>query len=68
MKQLPDDITLKKKVANIYFSMKQWSEAYILSIQVPLSELSTEERENLYRSLFFDDTRSDRLTELSKIP
>lgn len=68
MKQLPDDVTLKKKVANIYFSMKQWSNAYMLYIQVPLSELNREERENLYRSLFFDDARSDRIAELAKIP
>ena len=48
IKQVPDDITLKRKMANIYYSMKQWNEAYQLYIQVPFDDMSLDEQYQLY--------------------
>jgi hypothetical protein len=47
--------------------MKKWSEAYREYIKVPLSELKSDEREELLRALFFDDSMFDRLGELEKL-
>lgn len=68
IKKLPDDITLKKKIANIYYSLKNWSIAYQLYIQVPFAELSEVEQYRLYTSLFFGNAVVNRLIELDRIP
>lgn len=68
IKQVPDDLTLKKKIANIHYSMKNWNEAYQLYIQVPFNDLSAVEQHHMYTALFFGSAVIDRRTELSRIP
>jgi len=67
IKQVPDDITLKRKMANIYYAMKQWNEAYQLYIQVPFDDMSLDEQYQLYTSLFFNTEVSNRISELTRI-
>lgn len=65
--KLPDDQVVRKKLAHVYYIMKDWSRAYREFIQVPLSELNQTEKNEMLSSLFFDDTTFDRLWELDKI-
>ena len=59
--KLPDDQVVRKKLAHVYYIMKDWSRAYREFIQVPLSELNQTEKNEMLSSLFFDDTTFDRL-------
>lgn len=66
LERLPDDVIVKRKLAHAYYLMKDWKNAYTRYSQVPLSELKEEEYKELFQSLFFDDARPERLTELSR--
>ncbi len=66
--KIPDDQVVRKKIAHVYFLLKNWSKAYSEYVQVPLSELSSSEQDELYHALFFDGNRYDRLGELAKLP
>jgi tetratricopeptide (TPR) repeat protein len=65
--KLPKDQVVRKKTAHVYFLMKRWADAYATYIQVPLSELSESEEVEMLSALFFDETRIDRLSELSRL-
>jgi hypothetical protein len=41
--------------------MRDWSRSYREYIEVPLSELNENERNEMLSALFFDDTTFDRL-------
>jgi tetratricopeptide (TPR) repeat protein len=64
---LPDDQIIRKKIAHIYYVMKNWSRAYAEYVQVPISELSEEEKNEMLSALYFDDMNFDRIGEISKI-
>ena len=65
--KLPNDQVVRKKTAHVYFLLKNWSRSYAEYIQVPLSELVWEEKDELLSSLFFDESMLDRLGELTKL-
>jgi tetratricopeptide (TPR) repeat protein len=65
--KLPNDQVVRKKTAHVYFLMKNWAKAYEEYIKAPLSELHTDEKEELLRSLFFDESTFDRLGELTRL-
>jgi tetratricopeptide (TPR) repeat protein len=66
--KLGDDQIVAKKIASVYFALKNWTKAYETYITVPFHELSEEEKDHMLESLFSDESRSDRLTLLSKFP
>jgi tetratricopeptide (TPR) repeat protein len=65
--KLPDDQVVRKKIAHVYFIMKDWWRSYREYIGVPILELSESERNEMLASLFFDDSTFDRLGELDKL-
>lgn len=65
--KLPNDQVVRKKLAHVYYVMKDWWRAYREFIKVPISELSETDKTEMLSALFFDDTTFDRLGELSKI-
>lgn len=64
--KLPKDQVVRKKTANVYYILKNWTKSYGEYIKVPLSELSDMEIQQLLDALFFDETIFDRLGELQK--
>lgn len=66
--KLPDDVIIKKKIAHAYFLQKDWTNAYAYFVQVPFSELKNTEQKEMLESLFFDDSKTEKLDELYKIP
>ena len=66
LEQLPDDIVIRRKIAHAYYLTRNWKDAYANYARVPLRELKETEYNELFQSLFFDDSRPDRLTELSR--
>ncbi len=66
LEQLPDDIVIRRKIAHAYYLTRNWRDAYMNYARVPLRELKETEYSELFQSLFFDDNRPDRLTELSR--
>lgn len=66
LEKLPDDIVLYKKIANAYFQLKDWKNAYAFFVKVPISELSEEEVSTMISSLFYSENAYDRGIELQK--
>lgn len=66
-RKIPDDLVVRKKIAHVYYIMKDWARAYREYIRVPLSELSEAEKNEMLASLYFDDLTFDRLGEIQKI-
>ncbi len=65
--KLPNDQVVRKKTANVYYLLKNWSRAYEEYIKVPLSELTEPEKKQLLNALFFDENIFDRLGEIQKL-
>jgi tetratricopeptide (TPR) repeat protein len=66
LEQLPDDIVIRRKIAHAYYLTRNWQDAYTNYARVPIWELREDEYNELFTSLFFDDARPDRLTELAR--
>lgn len=66
LEKLPDDIVIRRKIAHVYYQLRNWNEAYANYARVPLKELRESEYDELFQSLFSDDARPDRLTELAR--
>lgn len=66
LEKLPNDIVIKRKLAHTYYLLRDWKNAYIQYSGVPISDLKENDKDELFESLFFDDTRTDRLTELAR--
>ena len=66
--KLPKDQVVRKKIAHVYYLQKNWKTAYNNYVQVPISELSSDEKEEMLQSLFFDESQLDRIGEILKIP
>ena len=66
LEKLPDDIVIRRKIAHIYYQLRNWNDAYANYARVPLKELKEGEYNELFQSLFSSDTRPDRLNELSR--
>lgn len=64
LEELPDDIVIRRKIAHVYYLLRDWKNAYDNYHKVPLGELKEEEQKELLQSLFLDDLRLDRLGEL----
>lgn len=65
--KLPNDQVVRKKTANVYYLLKNWSRSYEEYIKVPLSELAESEIKQLLDALFFDENAFDRLWEIQKL-
>lgn len=66
LEELPDDIVIRRKIAHVYYLLRDWKNAYENYHQVPINELKEDEQKELLQSLFLDDLRLDRLTELAR--
>lgn len=66
LERLPDDIVIKRKLAHTYYLLRDWKNAYKYYSGVPIFDLKDNERNELFGALFFDDTRSDYITELAR--
>ncbi len=66
LEELPDDIIMRRKIAHVYYLLRDWRNSYENYHKVPINELKDTEQKELLQSLFFDDLREDHLTELSK--
>ena len=64
--KIPKDQVVRKKIAHVYYLMKNWGRAYAEYTKVPLAELSDIEKDELFSSLFFDETLYDRVGELAR--
>ncbi len=66
--KIPNDQIIRKKIAHVYFLQKNWKAAYMNYILVPIEELTDLEKNEMFQSLFFDDSQLDRIGEVQKIP
>lgn len=66
LEELPDDIVIRRKIAHAYYQSRNWHDAYANYARVPTWELKESEYGELFASLFADDARPDRLTELAR--
>lgn len=66
--KLPNDQVVRKKIAHVYFLLKNWTRAYEKYIGIPIWELPQSGQDELFQSLFFDESLFDRIGELSRIP
>lgn len=62
--KLPEDVLIQKKIWHAYFLKKDWKNSYAAYIQVPIAELSQEQKYELLNALFFDESREQRMDEL----
>lgn len=67
LEELPDDIVIRRKIAHVYYLLRDYKNAYENYHKVPINELKEDEQKELLQSLFLDDLRLDRLTELWKL-
>ena len=66
LEELPNDIVIRRKIAHVYYLLRDWKNAYENYHVVPINELKKEEQNELLQALFLDNFRVDRLTELSR--
>lgn len=66
LEQLPDDIIIRRKIAHTYYLLRDWKNAYLNYSQVPIAEIKEDELKELFQALFFDESRVDRIGELSR--
>lgn len=66
--KLPDDQIVSKKIAHVYFLLKNWTQSYQTYVTVPIGEMTEDEQSEFFSALFFDESRTDRLSELERIP
>jgi tetratricopeptide (TPR) repeat protein len=66
LEKLPDDVIIRRKIAHTHYLLRNWKSAYEEYSKVPLSEIKDEDQKELFQSLFFDESRLDRLGELSR--
>jgi hypothetical protein len=57
---------VEKKIAEAYYASKDWKNAYAYFTRVPIDELKPEEKNNLFRALFFSHSKEERKSELQK--
>lgn len=66
LEKLPGDFVIQKKLAHAYFANKDWVNAYEMFVKVPTWELKNEDKRNMFRALFFEESELDRIWELQK--
>ncbi len=66
--KIPKDQVVRKKIGHVYALEKNWKAAYENYIQVPIEELTFDEQQRMFQSLFFDESQLDRIGEIMKIP
>jgi tetratricopeptide (TPR) repeat protein len=66
LEKLPDDILIRRKFAHTYFLLRDWKNSYLNYSKIPISEIRDTEQQELFQSLFFDETQIDRLKELDR--
>lgn len=67
LEKLREDIVLHRKIAEAYFLLKDWKNAYLHFVYVPLDELGPENQKNMIFSLFYDENFLQKKDELLKL-
>ena len=57
LEELPDDIVIRRKIAHVYYLLRDYKNAYENYHKVPINELKEDEQKELLQSLFLDDLR-----------
>jgi|GEM_PF-4416273 len=68
LERIGSDTVIQKKIAHIYFLEKDFQNAYLSYVSVPLSELSPGEKKEMLTSLFASSEGRQILSEIEKIP
>lgn len=66
LEKLPNDIVIKRKIAHSYYIVRDWKNAYLQYSWVPIAELKENDKNELFQSLLFDESRLDRIGELAR--
>ncbi len=66
LEKLPNDTVIKRKIAHTYYILRDWKNAYKYYSWLPLIDLKDTDKNELFQSLLFDDTRSDTLAEMGR--
>ena len=66
--RLKDDNTIERKLANTYFDLKQYEDAYKYYKRVPFIDLEALEKTNSITALMFDESTPDKKSEIAKFP
>ncbi len=67
LSMLDSDPILNAKVANVYFKQKDWVNAYIYFSKISEHDILPEDRELLYKSLYFNDSITDKRKALNAV-
>gem|GEM_PF-552351 len=65
--RLKDDNVLERKIANAYFDLKEFSNAYKYYKRVPFVDLDEKEKKQTLQSIMFDETISMKNAEIKKL-
>lgn len=65
--RLKDDNVLERKIADVYFDLKDFGNAYKYYIRVPFVDLETAEKEKMLSSLMFDESTPEKKPEIEKL-
>lgn len=65
-KTLTNDHTLERKIAGVYFDMKDFSSAYKYYTKVPFINLEDEEKQKILSALMFDESITIKSKEFQK--
>lgn len=69
LEKLENDSTLFRKIANVYYESKKWSEAYTYYSKVDyVKDLSDTEKSQMLESLIFDETITDTRAIIENLP
>ena len=66
LEKLGKDSMLERKIANVYFADKNWSESYSYFQNLSFRELPSEEQDKYIESLLFDETEHDTRSTLER--
>lgn len=67
-KRLKDDNVIERKIADTYFELKQFEDAYKYFKRVPFSDLEGSEQEKAIAALMFDESTTDKKSDIAKFP
>jgi len=62
------DHVIEKKMADVYFELKKWEDAYNFYKKLPYKELDTETKNRLFIAFISNTAMTDRQKELDKMP
>ena len=65
--RLKDDNVLERKIAGVYFDLKDFGNAYKYYIRVPFVDLEENEKQKMLSALMFDESTLGKSAEIQKL-